>query len=65
MLCMAETTFVAVIVSVSLLCVLFSAVIVAWGCSRLRRTDKLAAAAGPDPLFSAPPPRPTLVHGPV
>lgn len=36
MMCMAESAFIAIIVTVSMLCVLFSGVIVAWGCSRLR-----------------------------
>jgi len=46
MLCIAEASFISIIVTVSLLCVLFSAVIVAWGCAKLRggdsRNNKLA-----------------------
>lgn len=36
MMCIAEGSFIAIIVTASLLCVLFSSIIVAWGCSKLR-----------------------------
>lgn len=39
MLCIAEASFISIIVTVSLLCVLFSAVIVAWGCAKLRGAE--------------------------
>jgi len=46
MMCIAESSFIAIIVTVSLLCILFSGVIVAWGCSKLRGNSKLQQAAG-------------------
>lgn len=36
LLCIAENAFIAVIVTFSFLCVLFSGVIVTWGCAKLR-----------------------------
>ncbi|KRZ56814.1 hypothetical protein T02_11883 [Trichinella nativa] len=40
MMCIAESAFIAVTVSVSLLCVIFSGIIVSWGVSKLRKPAK-------------------------
>ncbi|KFD57277.1 LOW QUALITY PROTEIN: hypothetical protein M513_01788, partial [Trichuris suis] len=37
MMCIAESAFIAVTVSVSLLCIIFSGIIVSWGLSKLRK----------------------------
>uniref|UniRef100_A0A5S6QZU1 Apple domain-containing protein n=1 Tax=Trichuris muris TaxID=70415 RepID=A0A5S6QZU1_TRIMR len=40
MMCIAESAFIAVTVSVSLLCIIFSGIIVSWGLSKLRKPRK-------------------------
>jgi len=50
MMCIAESSFIAVIVTVSLLCVLFSGIIVTWACQRAksaaRKTSQLSPVMG-------------------
>jgi len=60
MMCIAESSFIAIIVTVSLLCVLFSGIIVAWGCARLRANASKTAAYGRRPTNA---PNPVMMPG--
>jgi len=65
MLCLAESSFIGALSILSLLCVTFSAIIVGWGCAKLRgakTSDSLDEAYTSDASATQRPPVTTLIH---